>query len=295
MLKISEIKIENFRSCQSTELILEEFTPLVGYNNAGKSNILKAIEAFVKCKGLAETEFNNPEKPIVITTLISGISQSIIEKLTSKHQKELTPFIENEKIWIRFYQSKPGTGKQSIELSAKSNLLAEDWTSLGCLIQVVTTLFPEPTFIRSMEDSAEDIAKVKATNTIGKLILILQKEILKTRAEEISSALEIVGRKLNVDGLERLEELFEFDREISSKVEDFFPGLNLSLDIPTPKIGDLFKTGSIKITENGSNQARQDFAGMGHGAQRAIQMTLIRHLAEVSQGETQELKTNISC
>jgi len=144
-----------------------------------------------------------------------------------------------------------------------------------------------------MEDSAEDVAKIKATNTIGKLILILQKEILKTKSDEISSALDIIGKKLNVDGDERLEELSIFDNEISTKIQDFFPGIHLSIDIPTPKLSDLFKTGNIKITEQGNNRVRRDFSGIGHGAQRAIQMTLIRHLAEVSRDEIQNLNTNI--
>lgn len=293
MLKISRIKIENFLSCQNTELILEEFTPLVGYNNAGKSNILRAIESFVRCKALGEAEFHDTDKPVVITALISGLSQDIIESLTSKQEKDITPFIKNEEVWIRLHQTKPGSGKQLLSLAAKSSLLEEEWTTLASLNQIIATLLPEPTFIRSMEDSAEDVAKIKATNTIGKLILILQKEILRTKSDEISDALEIIGKKLNVDGDERLEELSIFDQEISAKVQDFFPGIHLSIDIPTPKLSDLFKTGNIKITEQSNTQVRRDFSGIGHGAQRAIQMTLIRHLAEIGRGEAQSLKTNI--
>jgi putative ATP-dependent endonuclease of OLD family len=64
------------------------------------------------------------------------------------------------------------------------------------------------------------------------------------------------------------------------------------LDIPTPDIGDLFKQGNIKVKEAG-NQQTTDFSQMGHGAQRAIQMTLIRHLAEITKDATKEGKTNL--
>ncbi|MFM4839284.1 AAA family ATPase [Aeromonas veronii] len=37
MHRISELEIKNFRSCKNTKIKLEKFTPLVGYNNAGKS------------------------------------------------------------------------------------------------------------------------------------------------------------------------------------------------------------------------------------------------------------------
>ena len=41
---LTEINISNFKSISSESFELTEFTPLVGYNNAGKSNILEAIK-----------------------------------------------------------------------------------------------------------------------------------------------------------------------------------------------------------------------------------------------------------
>lgn len=44
MHTLAHISISNFRSCKNVALPLGDFTPVVGYNNAGKSNILTAIE-----------------------------------------------------------------------------------------------------------------------------------------------------------------------------------------------------------------------------------------------------------
>jgi len=44
MHALSDLAIRNYRSCRVTDLQLHAFTPIVGYNNAGKSNILNAIE-----------------------------------------------------------------------------------------------------------------------------------------------------------------------------------------------------------------------------------------------------------
>src|SRR5690606_6994220 len=125
-----------------------------------------------------------------------------------------------------------------------------------------------------------------------KLIAILQKEIIATKVDVIKDALKVIGSKLNVDGEERLKDFKEFDDSINEKIEDFFPGLKLNIDIPTPDIADLFKQGKIKVTEEG-NQKKTDFTDMGHGAQRAIQMTLIRHLAEITKDVSKEGKTNL--
>ncbi len=293
MHHIAEMEIHNFRSCKKTKVLLENFTPLVGYNNAGKSNILKCIDALVKGKGQAAPNFNDVAKPIEIVALLKGLSDEVLNHLSAQQKASLEPYIEEECLSIRFFQEKPGTAKNSVVLGIKApSNLAEAWENPNGLPQAITTLFPEPTFINSMEDSAEDVSKFKAGNTIGKLISNLQKEILKTKGDEINTALSAIGKKLNIDGDERLPEFVDFDQSINEKVGDFFPGLELNIDIPTPNVTDLFKQGTIKVTEEG-NQSTNDFSSMGHGAQRAIQMTLIRHLAEITKDATKEGKTNL--
>lgn len=291
--RIAELEIKNYRSCELTRVKLEAFTPLVGYNNAGKTNILKCLDALVTGRGQSLANFNDPEKPIEIVAHLVGLDDDTLSHLSPAQKSSLTPYIENNSLDIRFYQEKPGTGRNAATLGirAPSNL-QDEWSNPNGLPQAVTTLFPEPTFINSMEDSAEDVSKFKAGNTIGKLIANLQKEVVKAKGDEINTALAAIGKKLNLDGEERLKEFSDFDNSINGKIGDFFPGLTLNLDIPTPSIGDLFKQGNIKVKESG-NQQTTDFANMGHGAQRAIQMTLIRHLAETTKDVTKEGKTNL--
>lgn len=293
MHRIAEMEIHNYRSCKKTKVKFEAFTPLVGYNNAGKSNILKCLDALVRGKGQAITNFYDPTKAIEIIAHLKGLNDEALNHLAANQKSSLEPYIENGTLDIRFYQEKPGNAKNAVELGIRSpSKPQDDWSNPNGLPQAITTLFPEPTFINSMEDSAEDVSKFKAGNTIGKLIVILQKEIIKTKGEEINTALSAIGKKLNLGGEERLKEFSDFDDSINSKIGDFFPGLTLNLDIPTPDIGDLFKQGNIKVKETG-NQQTTDFTNMGHGAQRAIQMTLIRHLAEITKDATKEGKTNL--
>ncbi|MGR5335729.1 ATP-dependent nuclease [Vibrio gigantis] len=293
MHSISEIEISNFRSCKKTKIKLETFTPLVGYNNAGKSNILKCLDALVRGKGQTESSFNDSKKPIEIIARLVGLTDKALNHLSAAQKASLEPYIVDGSLDIRFFQEKPGTAKNAVVLGIRSpEKPNDDWSNPNGLPQAVTTLFPEPTFINSMEDSAEDVSKFKAGNTIGKLISNLQKEIIKTKGEEINTALSAIGKKLNLSGEERLQEFSAFDDSINGKIGDFFPGLTLNLDIPTPNISDLFKQGSIKVTETG-NKRSTDFSDMGHGAQRAIQMTLIRHLAEITKDVTKEGKTNL--
>lgn len=293
MHKIIEIKIKNFKSCKETCLKLEHFSALVGYNNAGKSNILKCIDALVRGKAQEVNSFYDSDKPIEIIALLDGLNIQTLSHLSPQQRESLTPYLEDGKIKIRFLQKNPGTGRNSVEMGVQLPSQNDDkWNNPNGLPQAVTTLFPEPTFINSMEDAAEDVSKYKASNTIGKLIAILQKEIIATKVDEINDALKVIGEKLNHDGKERLKDFEDFDNSINKKIEDFFPGLSLNIDIPTPDITDLFKQGRLKVTEEG-NRKKTDFNEMGHGAQRAIQMTLIRHLAEIIKDVSKEGKTNL--
>jgi putative ATP-dependent endonuclease of OLD family len=293
MHHIAEMEIHNFRSCKKSSFLLEAFTPLVGYNNAGKSNILKCIDALVTAKGLSVNNFFDPEKPIEIIALLKGLKDEALDHLTTQQKSSLIPYIEEGCLNIRFLQEQPGTGKNAVVLGIRAPSRKDDgWVNPNGIPQAISTLFPEPTFINSMEDSAEDVSKFKAGNTIGKIISVLQKEILRSKGSEMDTALSAIGKKLNLGGSERLEEFKKFDSAINEKVGDFFPGIELNIDIPTPNISDLFKQGSIRVSEKGMNRV-SDFNSMGHGAQRAIQMTLIRYLAEITKDATKEGKTNL--
>ncbi|NHB58656.1 AAA family ATPase [Acinetobacter sp. 194] len=293
MHRISEIIIKNFKSCIETKLKLEPFTALVGYNNAGKSNILKCIDILVRGKAQEQSSFYNKDEALEIIALVEGLNEISLGHLSDNQRESLVPYIEDNSIRIRFLQKKPGTSRNAVQMDVqKPSAENDNWNNPNGLPQAITTLFPEPTFINSMEDSAEDVFKVKAGNTIGKLILILQKQILETNIDVVNSALAEIGSKLNLDGNERLSEFHDFDAEITKKVADFFPGLKLNLDIPTPDISDLFKQGKLKVSEENSEHIT-NFSDMGHGAQRAIQMTLIRHLSEITKDTSKEGKTNL--
>ena len=63
---LAEIKIENYKSVLSEVFELSAYTPLIGYNNAGKSNILSAIKWLLRRTSLQINDFNNAEEPVII-------------------------------------------------------------------------------------------------------------------------------------------------------------------------------------------------------------------------------------
>ena len=57
-MKISKIHISNFRSVKNLDLLVPQFCCLVGPNNAGKSNILHAIQRVLGRDWVSVTSFD---------------------------------------------------------------------------------------------------------------------------------------------------------------------------------------------------------------------------------------------
>lgn len=102
-MKISRIKIENFRSIKSTEFTTDNFNIVVGQNNCGKTNFFEAIEFF----------FNGPGR--------GGLSND----LKFKRQSDLEILVE-----IEFSEAQDGADKMRNEANKTKilNVLGESDT-----------------------------------------------------------------------------------------------------------------------------------------------------------------------
>jgi len=107
MHKITEVTIKNFKSCIDTKLMLSDFTPLVGYNNAGKSNCLSAIQWLIRKVSLSEKDFYDVSQPIEVIAMIEGISQELLDQLPQNQRTSIERYVINEQLKIRRLQERP--------------------------------------------------------------------------------------------------------------------------------------------------------------------------------------------
>lgn len=96
MHRISYIEIQNFRAYQSVSLPLDDFTPLVGQNNVGKSTILESLRWLLKPDARSASDFADTKQPIVVTARIEGISAAILGRIPEpKHRTAIEPYCPN--------------------------------------------------------------------------------------------------------------------------------------------------------------------------------------------------------
>lgn len=289
MHRLSYVNIKNFRACREVSLPLQGITPLVGQNNTGKSTILQAITWVLKPSSLNKTDFHNPDSPVEVTACIDGITQEVIDLIREQsHRRAIEPYCRNGRLWIR--ATATGTGARSIN--------EEIWDIQQCLDdefpdhwrqhptglpQAVKVLFPEPLLIHAMHDINDDLGKAKAGNTIKSLLDEIMVPILEAHAD-LNAALDTISNILTADGINRSHHLQQFDTAATTALEHFFPGLSLDLDLQVVEAKEFFKAGDLHVTDQVTGDRRR-FDLLGNGAQRAIQMALIRHLAETRIGE----------
>lgn len=292
---LSKIHIQNFRSCKQVILPLGDFTPLVGQNNAGKSTILDAIRLVLAPKAFARTDANDSSQPIIISACVSGITEELIAQIPdTRHRAAITPYCVNGNLWIRISAS--GTTRPSTEVWEGADVdehgLPTSWRSYPTgLPQAISALLPEALHIRAMDDVQEDLGKGKAGSTIRGLLDEIMAPIL-TAHQEVQDALAAVKNILAADGENRSPLLAEFDTNANNALSSFFPGLVLNLDVPSIDVKEFFKSGDLNVTDEISGETRR-FDTLGSGAQRAIQMALIRLLADIRKSRDQDLSRRL--
>ena len=290
--KLTTVKIENFKSIKTIEFELSEYTPLVGYNNAGKSNILEAIKWVLRKSSLKITDFNDPNNSVIMTAKIEGISQAILDNLNDNHRQRIEPFLNSESLTIRRTQLVPNATAAQIRLEVLNPTDGQWQNNPTGIDNAIKDLFPEPIHIGAMENSEEDVSKSKSSTTIGKLLSEIIGPIEQQYGAKLKTVLDGLKDVLDADGSNRATELSDFDTEVNQKLDSFFPDINIKVHVPTPELKEVFSKGTIKVYENQSLNGT-DVSALGHGAQRSIQMTLIRHLADLKTASQQQTTTTL--
>ncbi len=296
MHHISHVAINNFRACRNVSLPLESFTPLVGQNNTGKSTILEAINWVLKPKAIATNEFADPDKPVIVSACIKGITSELLNRISEKkHRTAIEPFCVDGKLWVRAIANVPGK-KPDQEVwdidSYSGNRIPDAWRAYPTgLPQAVSVLLPEALHIEAMDDIAEDLGKAKAGSTIKELLDEIMVPVLAAHAD-LNTALSTIRDILSTDGVNRSGHLKSFDTQATTALGHFFPGLTLDLDLQIVDVKEFFKAGDLHVTD-GITGDRRKFDQMGTGAQRAIQMALIRYLADSRSADPEKLSRRL--
>lgn len=282
---LSRVRIENFRSIKSEEVAFTAFTPLVGRNNAWKSNILAAIRWLLRKGLLAPGDYHDAGMEVLVEGEVSGVTDQVLGLLGEGHAQKVRPFLHGGTIAIRRVQAVNASGSKDIRLELRDPATSEWAKNPTGLDQAIQAMFPEPIVIGAMENAAEDVGKFGKTTSIGRLLTEIFEPIREKHAQSIREALTSFSGAFSANSPDKDADLVGLDAMLAAEVEKFFPGISPKTHIPTPGLDDFMRGGTIKVFEAGAGVDGRDAASMGHGAQRSIQMGLVTCLSEVRKAK----------
>lgn len=277
-MRLSEVTIQNFCSCHDLTVPLADFNPIVGYNNSGKSNILRAINWLLRKSVHAAHMFYDPTRPMWVSGVIENVNLAL---LPPNQQLAVRPYVLGGALKVRRIQPMPGcpAGQVKVEVfDHASNVWTDNPAGLDTALAV---LFPEPLYVEAMENASDDIGKFGAKNTIGLLLKLVLIKIQAQNAAAVSTMQNAFSQVSDLlAGQTRMAELATFESDASSAIASFFPGLSLHLNFSTPAIEEIFKSSTVTLSDVQGNP--RPITSYGHGAQRSAHMALIKLLADMT-------------
>ena len=279
-LRLSEITIANLRSIQRQTFPLSSITALIGYNNAGKTNILMGIRWLLSPFSLDISYFDDTNVPVEVEGVFDGVSDAVLTRLGEEKAAQIKPFLLNGRIRIKKVQRVPGEPAENIEIrvfvppNLRNGAYAKkDWVrATEDFKHAFKRMFPEPIAIWDFEGN----------RAFTKLLHEIFKPLERRFGGEINDLLLKFNDLLNPNSENRAEEIQSFDRDVNDKLKPLFPSVKVELDVPVPTLETFLQGASLKVIDEDDGFER-DINRMGAGSQRAIQMALVRYLAEIKK------------
>ena len=266
---------------ESLSLALSEYNPIVGYNNCGKSNVLRAIRWFIRKSVLVEHDFKDIELPVIVSGTIVGV-EGMLAVMPANQAEVLRRDIQHDS--LRFRRSQPTPSCRASDIRLEVEKADGTWGPIPTgFDNTVSRLLGEPIYIEAMQNAQDDVAKFGAKNTIGLLVKYAFDQMIANNVaahESISEALENLGRQFSGDL--RFDELGELEARASDALGDFFPGIRAHINMARPSLEELMKGATLDLAHVG--EAARPFSSYGHGAQRAVQIALVTMLAALRHG-----------
>lgn len=94
-MRLTHVRIKNFRAHSNTELPLPQLGCLIGENNAGKSSVLHAIQYVLEDKKLSGEDFRNPELPASVELSIEGIDEEDLRRVNETHRDRVREMLRD--------------------------------------------------------------------------------------------------------------------------------------------------------------------------------------------------------
>ena len=268
-MKISRVKISNFRSIESADIAPSAFNVLVGQNNHGKTNFFEAIEWFYNASGdLSQIAFMRDQQREVSVEIEYIDIQAGIETIKNEKTKESFKKFAGDRDVVRVIRRKADGGKRLLwdevsgEWSAK-NFAGFDRAFNDCL--------PRLQYVSTTTRLAE-ISKYGKKTPIGEMLSGVLTAILEKSPQYVQFRQKF-DELFADDASEVKAELNVLAGKVKVQLEQQFPDCTkVDFGVTAPAFDDLLKNFETSVDDGIETSAEEK----GDGMQRALMLAIIK-------------------
>lgn len=280
-MKISNIKIRNFKSVRTANIYPSDFNINVGQNNHGKSNFFEAIRWFfdglnrgeeiqdIKC-ALSEVD-----DPIEVEITFTGIQTKIKDSDSTKAKAIRTKLGDLDTITVR-----RSTNSEDFKRREFLNPNTKKWENPIGADNAWNEFLPIFQYIKT-ELCLEDINSYKTNSPIGEMLSGLLKVIIEKDPEYENFRKQFV--KLFEDENSQIRiELDKLGSAVGGFLQKQFPnGTTIKFTVDNPQFEELLKNFQTEVDDGIRTKVKEK----GDGMQRAVMLAIIQAYANYRRKE----------
>jgi predicted ATP-dependent endonuclease of OLD family len=276
-MKISKIKINNFRSLRSVELRPSAFNVFVGQNNHGKSNLFDAVEWFYTGKGdLGDIKYCDADENehVEVEIEFSGVQEGISYISNEVNQEKLKNILASSDV---MYVKRSSNNKDRLLLNPKTGEWKKTPTGAD---SAFNNCIPRFEFIEATKNF-KDVSAYKNSTPIGQMLSSLVAEILEKDAD-YQLFNEQFERLFGHGDSKIRQALNSLSDKVTSYLKEQFPDcMSINFTVNSPSIDDFLKNYDTELNDGVVTKANDK----GDGMQRALMLSIIKAHADFRRDE----------
>lgn len=272
-MKITNIRIENFRSIKSTDFAITDFNIFVGQNNCGKTNFFEAMEFFFNGLGrggkVDDLKFKRvPDNEIIVEVSFNGAIAGAAQMQNPANKTKIENVLNgSDAVMISRTSTAPTKRKMFVNGAEVNHGTGFD--------AALNDFLPKFEYI-STKQYYDSVAKYAKTTPIGIMLSGVLTTILHTNQQY--QEFQAKFRELFEDNDSQIKAEFEaMGNRVKLHLEKQFPDTTkVKFEVSAPAFDDLLKNFETTVDDGVETLAEEK----GDGMQRALMLAIIQAYAD---------------
>ncbi|MEE4253937.1 MAG: AAA family ATPase [Desulfuromusa sp.] len=277
-MRISKIKIQNFRSLKDVEITTSGFNVLIGQNNHGKTNLFEAVQWFYKPSGVLSDIRHidaTDDDEVVVEIEFSDVQEGITNISKEDNQTKIRNVIgESDTMSVR-------RSSKDVKSRELYNPERDEWKKQPCgADSAFNNCIPRFEFVEATKN-LKDVSSYKSTTPIGQMLSGVVTEVLEQNQDyqDFQAAFEKLFQSANSPVRMKLKELSDSVQEYLAQQ---FPDCSeVDFDVEEPAFDELLKNYKTRLDDGVKTTAEEK----GDGMQRALMLAIIKTHADFRREE----------